>query len=167
MMFTEVAGQIAYVSQIGYGTMRERLDDRLLDEALGAGWRSRPAHPLAARVYSATEQWEACREAYIAIGARRPHDGHAAFYGGRCARSANRFEHAVTMLTRAWDLGVNRNLAAYHVGAVYARAGQADSAFTWLRRAVEVRHPRLQLLESDPDLTSIRSDPRFAALRPR
>jgi len=167
MMFTEVGGHVAYVSQIGYGTMRERLSERLLDEALGPGWRDRPAHPLSARVLYANEQWEPCTQAYLAIAERRPRDGHAGFFGGRCARGAARFADAIVLLTRAWDLDVNRNLAAYHLGAVYARKGDADSAFTWLRRAVELRHPRLQLLDSDPDLASLRTDPRFAALRAR
>ena len=163
--FTKVGGRVAYLAQAGFGTMRERLDDRLLDEALGTGWREQPAHPLAARVYYATEQWDLCTQAYLAIAARRPEDGHAGFYGGRCARGAGRLDEAVTLLARAWDRNNFRNLAAYHLGAVYARRNEPDSAFVWLKRAVELRHPRLQVLDTDPDLASIRSDPRFASLR--
>ena len=165
MEFTEVGGRIAFVSMIGSGTMRERLDDRFLDEALGDGWRARPADPLAARVFYANEQWDACTQAYLQIAERRPGDGYAGFFGGRCARGAGRDDDAVRLLTRAWDLETNRNLAAYHLGAVYARRNQADSAFVWMRRAVELRHPRLQMLDSDPDLAPIRSDPRFAELK--
>ncbi|HUQ83611.1 MAG TPA: hypothetical protein VM076_20835 [Gemmatimonadaceae bacterium] len=160
--FTEVGGRVAYLSQIGFGTMR---DDRFPDETLGAGWRERPAHPLAARVFSAIEQPDACLRAYVEIAMRRPSDGFAAFYGGRCARGAGRFDGAVRLLTRASDLETNRNLTAYHLGAVHAKAGQADSAFVWLGRAVELKHPRLHLLDTRPDLASIRADPRFAALR--
>jgi hypothetical protein len=122
---------------------------------------------LAARVYSATEQWEACTVAYLDIAKRRPDDGHAGFYGGRCARGAGRLDDAVALLGRAWERDNFRNLAAYHFGAVCARKGEPDTAFMWLPRTVELRHPRLQMLETDPDpdLATLRTDPRFATLR--
>lgn len=166
MEFTQVDGQVAYLAQIGYGTMRERLDERFLDEALG-GWRDRPAQPLVARVRYANEQWDACATTYLEIAQLRPRDGHAAYFGGRCAREAKRSADAVSLLRRAYDLAVNRPLAAYHLGAAYAQSGSADSAFVWLARAVELRSPRVSMLDTDPDLASIRGDPRFAALRPR
>jgi hypothetical protein len=62
---------------------------------------------------------------------------------------------------------VNRPLAAYHLGAAYALSGNADSAFTWLARAVELRSPRVSLLDTDPDLASLRGDARFASLKSR
>jgi CubicO group peptidase (beta-lactamase class C family) len=166
MEFTQVDGKIAYVSQIGFGTMRERLDDRFLDEALGAGWRERRAQPLVARVQYANEQWDACASTYLEITQLRPRDGQAAYFGGRCAREAKRSSDAIRLLQRAWELGINRPLAAYHLGAAYAQGANADSAFVWLSRAVELRSPRISMLDTDPDLASIRGDPRFSALRP-
>jgi CubicO group peptidase (beta-lactamase class C family) len=167
MEFTQVDGKVAYISQIGFGTMRERLDSRFLDEALGTGWRERRAQPLVARVHYANEQWDACATTYLEIAQIRPRDGHVAYYGGRCAREAKRSTDAVTLLHRAWDLDVSRPLAAYHLGASYAQVGNADSAFAWLTRAVELRSPRISMLDTDPDLASIRGDPRFASLTAR
>jgi tetratricopeptide (TPR) repeat protein len=54
----------------------------------------------------------------------------------------------------------------FYVGLVYAALGERDSAFHWLDRA----HPEARsifLSEDDPQLTTLRSDPRFPRLMRR
>jgi gamma-glutamyltranspeptidase / glutathione hydrolase len=52
-----------------------RLDEVLLDELLGSGWRERRAEPLVAKVYRAMEDWPAAARAYPSLSRRTPENG--------------------------------------------------------------------------------------------
>ncbi|MFN2370324.1 MAG: hypothetical protein ABR506_04120, partial [Candidatus Krumholzibacteriia bacterium] len=52
----------------------------------------------------------------------------------------------------------------YNQACLEARLGQADAALTTLARAVARGFDRLEHLDTDPDLDSLRGEPRFAAL---
>lgn len=54
-----------------------------------------------------------------------------------------------------------------HVATVYAALGDRDQAFAWLEKAYEGRSFYITVLRVDPDLDSLRSDPRFADLLQR
>ena len=55
----------------------------------------------------------------------------------------------------------------YAIGLVYAGLGDKDQAFRWLQKAVEDRSTSIVFLRTDPELASLRSDPRFAQLSRR
>lgn len=57
-------------------------------------------------------------------------------------------------------------VAMYDVGAMLARMGAADSAFTWLGRARATRRLDMTQVAVDSDLVSLRHDARFARLLP-
>ena len=57
-----------------------------------------------------------------------------------------------------------KDSAAYGLAYCYAARGNKDEAFKWLNRAYDNRDLHLQFLNEDPDLRSLHSDPRFAAL---
>ena len=52
----------------------------------------------------------------------------------------------------------------YAIGVVYIGLGNNDQAFGWLQKAVEDRSTSMVYLRSDPELASLRSDPRFVQL---
>jgi tetratricopeptide (TPR) repeat protein len=52
----------------------------------------------------------------------------------------------------------------YNLGCSYALLGMADKAFNSLERAVRLGYRHLGHLRRDPDLKSLRRDPRFARL---
>lgn len=54
--------------------------------------------------------------------------------------------------------------AAYQIAEVYAWRGGKDTAFEWLQRAYRQQDNGLLATKTDPLLTSLRSDPRFATL---
>jgi serine/threonine-protein kinase len=53
---------------------------------------------------------------------------------------------------------------AYSVGAVFALEGESDQAFEWLDRSVSLGNENRPCFEHDPNLGSIREDPRFKEL---
>jgi len=53
---------------------------------------------------------------------------------------------------------------AYDAARAYARLGDSDNAFAWLERALNLGYDRLDYLSADPDLASLRKDPRFTKL---
>jgi len=57
----------------------------------------------------------------------------------------------------------NGESAAYNVATIHAWRGDADEAFAWLDTAYEQRDSGLPELLSDPQLASLKSDPRWPA----
>src|SRR5215207_3858662 len=56
---------------------------------------------------------------------------------------------------------------AYWVASAYAMLGDADPAFEWLGRAIDVGNENRRWFESDPHWEPLREDPRFAELMNR
>ena len=54
--------------------------------------------------------------------------------------------------------------AAYNAARVYARLGDADQAFAWLAKALELGYDKIEYLSLDPSLASLKKDPRFLKL---
>ena len=48
-----------------------------------------------------------------------------------------------------------------------ARSGDRDGAIAWLGNAIDLGFRDIGLLDGDPDLAPVRSDPRFAMVRNR
>ena len=53
---------------------------------------------------------------------------------------------------------------AYSIASVYALEGMNDDAFEWLERSLALGNANRPCFESDPNWTTLRSDPRFAEL---
>lgn len=53
---------------------------------------------------------------------------------------------------------------AYSLGAVYALENETDQAFEWLERSVSLGNENRPCFEHDPNLASVRDDPRFKEL---
>ena len=54
-----------------------------------------------------------------------------------------------------------RHLAPYHLAMIYFGLGEKDQAFEWLDKACEQRSALLLWIKTQPELESVRSDPRF------
>lgn len=59
------------------------------------------------------------------------------------------------------------HLLPYQAAEVHAWRGDADAAFAWLERSVELHDASLMYLRFDPLLDRLRNDPRFSALLER
>ena len=63
------------------------------------------------------------------------------------------------------ELEDNPDRDCYRIAEDYALLGQKDLAFQYLDRAYELHFSDLLSMNSDPELDSLRSDPRFLSLR--
>lgn len=81
------------------------------------------------------------------------------------AYRAERWERAVELGEALERVAPNQWRTRFTVACVHARAGSSDAAFEWLARAVESGFYRRRHLAEDRDLDSLRSDPRFAAVK--
>ncbi|MBL8114681.1 MAG: hypothetical protein JNK60_17505, partial [Acidobacteria bacterium] len=99
----------------------------------------------------------------------------AVFAGGRSGRNwyargsslhnDERHEEAIEAWKRAIEEGQQVEASTYNIACAYARLGQKDLAFEWLRKAAAEGFDLSHYLGSDDDLDSLRSDSRFAELK--
>jgi Flp pilus assembly protein TadD len=84
---------------------------------------------------------------------------HAALAGGYAA--AGQPAEARTVLE---ELKQRADVPAYNFATIYAQLGDKEQAFEWLQKAYEERSLFMTWLGMDPELDSLRADPRFTAL---
>ncbi len=62
------------------------------------------------------------------------------------------------------ELSKRGRVVSYGIAQIYARLGQKDQAFEWLKRAYEEHDSGIASLRVDPVFDSLRADPRFQGL---
>jgi tetratricopeptide (TPR) repeat protein len=80
------------------------------------------------------------------------------------AYNAGDYELAMVKQLVAVEKQPDNAVAHFNAGCFAARAGRADKAIEFLRRAVEINERIKELIATDEDLDSIREDQRFAEL---
>jgi len=141
-----------------------RLDERLLDEALGVGWRDRPPAPLVALVHRANEEWGAAAEAYASLSSRHPTNGAYAYWEGYAALSGGDPARAIAAFERARGMGKWPAWSRYYVAASQAAMGHHDLALDLLEQALDEGFGDPDLLASEPWWDPLRGEPEFQAL---
>jgi TolB-like protein/Flp pilus assembly protein TadD len=79
------------------------------------------------------------------------------------ARSGKR-EEAMKVVGQMHELAKQRYVPAYGFGLAYAGLGDKDQAFQWLERSLQDRAWEITYLKVDPNMDSLRTDPRFKDL---
>jgi len=74
------------------------------------------------------------------------------------------YTRALQMDRRLVRLMPERAVPWYNLACSYSMLGMTDPAFSALQRALELGYRHLEHLRRDPDLKSLRRDPRFARL---
>jgi hypothetical protein len=78
---------------------------------------------------------------------------------------ASGYSGAMRMLLDEWKKQAGRDLSLSHsIGRYYAALGDSDQAFEWLEKAYQSHNPWLINVNVEPQMDSLRSDPRFAPL---
>lgn len=162
---TDSAGRVRYMVQ-GPNSFA-RLDDALLDEVLGDGWRDGPAHPLIARVHFANEEWPAAARAYAALAEQRPTNGRYAFNLGFAQLQNRRWARGEAAFRRALELGQWPAWSQYYIASAHAGAGDAAAAWESLDRAVALGFADANLLRAEPWWAPYRDTAEYAAVLQR
>jgi len=80
----------------------------------------------------------------------------------------NRYLDAVKTYESAMNIGAFPKATSYYnIACVYSLGKQPEKAFEWLNKAIDEGFTNRQTFETDADLASIRSDPRFQKMLER
>jgi hypothetical protein len=100
------------------------------------------------------------------VVAREPANARAWRVLGLAAKGTNDLDRALAAFRKSLEIEPASPPGLYNTGAVYAVKGDRDHAFEWLGKARMTRQLDMTQIQADPDLASLRDDPRFAALLP-
>ncbi len=77
---------------------------------------------------------------------------------------AGKRSEAQKIIDELQGLSKRRYMDPYYVALIYIGLGDKEQAFAWLAKAYDERSSWLTTLKAEPELDSLRSDPRFAEL---
>lgn len=136
--------------------------------------RVRPDHEaryFAAQTYTALGKLEEARESYrsaLALVTKHlelnPDDANAATIGAVCHSRLGNQDEGVVWAERALTIDPSDARIQYNVACLLALAGRSDRAIDCLQNAVNAGFAHFDWVEKDPDLDSLRNDPRFKSL---
>jgi adenylate cyclase len=110
---------------------------------------------------AAEERGLAATERALALN---PNDSRALYLGAAALDSRGDKAKAEEWARRASQSDPTNPLMLYNLGCFYATRGDRGLALDHLERAMEVGMRNLDWFMTDPDLDSVRGDPRFKAL---
>jgi tetratricopeptide (TPR) repeat protein len=121
-----------------------------------------PATQNANELYQA-KKWPEAAQAYEAVVKADPNNGMAWFRYGTSLHSLKKYEQAAAAFEHAAAI-LKGPIAMYNAATAYARMNNQAKAFEWLKKAADAGFATPAQLSSDEDLTSLRSDARFAEI---
>jgi Flp pilus assembly protein TadD len=83
---------------------------------------------------------------------------------GHAYAASGRRDEALKILDQLKETASQQYVPAYNFVIVYAGLGERDQAFQWLEQSYQDHASRMTILQVDPFLDPLRSDPRFANL---
>src|SRR3954470_3433037 len=101
-----------------------------------------------------------------AITAREPANGRAWRMLGTAYQGSKEIDKALAAYRKALDIEPDAPQVLYNIGTTFAMKPDVTAAFEWLGRAKATRKIDMTQIESDPNLSSLKADPRFHALLP-
>jgi Flp pilus assembly protein TadD len=119
---------------------------------------------VAARALFQAQKYKEAAEAFRVITQKDPKNGEAWFDLGYSLHATGQLDEAITAHAKAAEFPDYRAAALYNLGCAHALQGSADKAFEALNASVDSGFNQLQVLQDDPDLKSLREDPRYALL---
>jgi len=110
------------------------------------------------------KNWDAAAGAFDTITKQNPSNNLAWLHLGTSLQKSQQFEQAIAAFKHVEK---DPNFAApalFREAASLARLNRKSDALTTLDKAVDAGFVRLQILQQDPDLASLRDDPAFAKI---
>jgi tetratricopeptide (TPR) repeat protein len=122
------------------------------------------AYSMRGNVWKLTGQLDAAIADFGACLRINPHDGVIYYDRGNVWVEKQAYDKAVADYNEAIRLDPRFGWAHYNKACAYALMGKQDQALEALEQAFRSGIEDLKLLRTDPDLASIRNDPRYQAL---
>lgn len=134
-----------------------------------AGATPQPVEPTIAAAAARLQAQDPAGAARIleAITAREPSNWRAWRMLGMAHQGARQLDKALAAYRKALDIEPESPQVLYNLGTAYAVKQDANAAFEWLGRAKATRKLDMTQIDSDPNLASLKTDPRFLALLPK
>ena len=115
-----------------------------------------------AEVKMQAKQWAEAAALWEQVVKANPVHGRFWEQLGLAYYNAKDYRKSIPAYERQLDLGFGQPAnAAYNIACNYALAGDKEQAIKWLEKALELKFPDLPHAQTDTDLESIRSDPRY------
>ncbi len=112
------------------------------------------------------QRWSQAVDGYRRLVEAEPENARAWFRLGYALHALERWDEALECHEQAAVLpSPYQVVATYNAACARALRGEVDLALEWLERAIDSGFRKLDLLDSDPDLNNLRTDPRFKRLR--
>jgi tetratricopeptide (TPR) repeat protein len=131
--------------------------------------RAMDADPESPRVWIAwgdhlfqAERYAEALPAYEKVLEKTPADFDMLLQAGLSAQRSGDASTAEAMFTRAAEVRPDHWMPPYDIACLRAQGGQTDDAFRWLDRAMDRQLADPELVRTDPDLASLREDPRWS-----
>jgi len=102
---------------------------------------------------------------FVQASRRAPRDGGDWYDEAMQLHREERYPEAIEAFQKAIEAGHREAAATYNIACGYARMGENDRAFEWLRRAIESGFDVASYLSRDDDLENLKSDPRWGELK--
>jgi peptidase M23-like protein/tetratricopeptide repeat protein len=132
--------------------------------ALAPAQSESPAMHDALALYRAGKFAEAAK-AYETVTRQEPDNGTAWYQWGQSLWEIGETARAVEVLQKADPLlsamPMMQAGVRFRVGRAYARLKEREKAFEWLGRAMDSGFPNFQLFSTDPDVATLKGDPRY------
>jgi transcriptional regulator GlxA family with amidase domain len=114
-----------------------------------------------AQLWEAEKNYAEAAAAYRAMTDKDPKDGFAWYRLGASLQAAGQYADGIEAGRRAATFADVRPDALFNIACAYALQGQTDDAIRTIEQAVASGFKAKWALRGDPDLASIRPDPRF------
>jgi adenylate cyclase len=116
------------------------------------------------RMADAREAFQDCLQRVEHHLQLNPDDARAVYLGSCCLGGLGDDVHALDWADRALAMDPEEASVLYNVACTYALAGKTDKAIDCLEKAMRQGFGHIQWIENDPDLASLRDNPRFNEL---
>lgn len=101
-----------------------------------------------------------------AVTVQEPNNARAWRLLGVASLALKDYDGSLSAFMKSLEIEPNTPSALYNIGVASALKGDKDAAFAWLGKAKATRKLDMTMMQTDTDLVSLRSDPRYAALLP-
>lgn len=110
------------------------------------------------------QDWDRAAKAYDAIVRKNPKIGLAWHRLGYALHIQGKWDEAIAAHAKSAEFPNLRAVSKFNLGCAYALRGKKEFALGYLEDALDAGFQSLDKLENDPDLLSLRGEPRYQSL---